>query len=258
MKKFDVQEKSRGVILFAFNTNEIDYVSIAKTSAQLIGHILNLPVTIITDNDITLSAVNIRPGTAKEWKNVDRYLAYELSPYDETLLIDSDYLMLDDSLLKLFDQPFDYRLMTKNCTPAGPWTEYMGTVGLKYQWATAILFRKTPKAEMLFNMVGRIQRNYTYYTKLYHARSSHFRNDYALTIADNILNGYDQTLDQGIPWPMMTLDAGIESIELKNNLLYIRESEKAYVIPRQNIHVIDKHYLLSDNFNIFVDAICQE
>ena len=93
---------------------------------------------------------------------------------------------------------------------------------------------------------------------LNYARSSHFRNDYAFTIADNILNGYDQTLDQGIPWPMMTLDAGIESIELKNNLLYIRESEKAYVIPRQNIHVIDKHYLLSDNFNIFVDAICQE
>ena len=27
-----------------------------------------------------------------EWNNIGRYSAYDLSPYDETLLIDSDYL----------------------------------------------------------------------------------------------------------------------------------------------------------------------
>ena len=32
----------------------------------------------------------------------------------------------------------------------------------------------------------------------------------------------------------------------------------AYVIPKQNIHIMDKEYLLSDNFNNFVKTICAE
>ena len=269
MKKFVVQEKSRGVLLFAFNTERTDYVKIAERSARLIHHTLNLPVTLITETNTVVENFdtvvyvdnvlkNYKVGEQGSWRNGDRFRAYELSPYDETLLIDSDYLMLDRNLLKLFDQQFDYRIMTHNDKPAGAWSLNMGMFGLPYQWATTVLFRKTPRAEMLFDLVGRVQRNYTYYMRLYHMREGNFRNDYAFTIASNILNGYDLGINQGVPWPMLTFADVINSITHKGSLLTIKERDRAYVIPQQNIHVMDKGYLLSDNFEQFVDTICKE
>ena len=254
MKKSVVQEKSRGVLLFAFNTEQIDYVKIAERSIKLIEHTLQLPITLITDKEVSNNLINYKPGQGTAWRNGDRYRAYELSPYDETLLIDSDYLMLDKNLLKLFEQDFDYRIMTNNYSQTGAWPDKMGHYGLPYQWATAILFRKTPKAKMLFDLVGRIQRNYNYYLNLYHIKYSSFRNDYAFTIADNIINGYKQS--QGIPWPMLTFTEVIESMSISNSLISLKEKQKAYLIPKQNIHIMDKQYLLSDNFAEFIGLVC--
>lgn len=268
MKKSVVQEKSRGVLLFAFNT-KLDYVEIARRSARLIQKTLGLPVALITDTpvdsvefdkvflvDNTLQ--NYKVGQPGAWRNGDRYRAYQLSPWDETLLIDSDYLMLDSNLLKLFEQDFDYRIMTHNQTPAGNWSTEIGTYGLPYQWATAILFRRSEKTRMLFDLVGRIQRNYNYYLKLYHGKNSSFRNDYAFTIANNILQGYELGMDQGIPWPMLTLNEALTSISVKDDLFTIKEKNKAYVISRQNLHIMDKEYLLSDNFATLVEELCAE
>jgi len=258
MTKSSVPAKSRGVLLFAFNTEQIDYVAIANRAAKIIYHSLQLPVTIISDQHIINDLKNIKPGKGTSWRNGDRYRAYELSPYDETLLIDSDYLMLDCNLLKLFEQDFDYRIMTYNHSQTGNWPDQMGPISLQYKWATAILFRKTNKTKMLFDLVGRIQHNYEYYLNLYHIRYNSFRNDYAFTIADNILNGYDQNTVRGIPWPMLTFTEVIKSMTYSNNLITVKEKDRAYVIPKQNIHIMDKEYLLSDNFNNFVKTICAE
>lgn len=269
MKKSDVLAKSRGVLLFAFNTEQTDYVKIAERSAQLVRHSLNLPVTLITETPVeseyfdTVIYVdnklkNYKVGQKGQWRNGDRFRAYELSPYDETILIDSDYLVLDQSLIKLFEQDFDYRIISYNNKPAQAWALKMGMFSHEYLWATAVLFRKTDKAKMLFDLVGRIQRNYLYYIRLYHMREGNFRNDYAFTIANNILNGYTLNFDQGIVTPMLTFADVTTSITTKGSMLVIKERQKAYVIPRQNIHVMDKGYLLSDNFGEFVDAVCAE
>lgn len=269
MKKLNVPEKSRGVLLFAFNTERTDYVKIAERAARLVHHTLRLPVTLITDNAvasqhfdnviyISNELKNYKVGETGGWRNGDRFRAYELSPYDETLLIDSDYLVLDVDLLKLFEQDFDYRIMSWNNKPAQLWTLKMGMYSHEYLWATAILFRKTPKAKMLFDLVGRVQRNYLYYMKLYHIREGNFRNDYAFTIANNILNGYDLNFDQGIVSPMLTFADITTSITTRGSMLVVKERERAYIIPRQNIHVMDKGYLLSDNFEEFVNTICAE
>ena len=136
--------KSRGVVLFAFNT-DVDYVTIADRASRLIQHTLNLPVTLITDLDskpqfnydsiirITNNADNFRTNLDNQhttWRNFGRYLAYELSPYEETILIDTDYLVLDDSLLRLFATDFDYKLMHHNRTDTGASYEMMGETSL--------------------------------------------------------------------------------------------------------------------------------
>jgi hypothetical protein len=245
--------KSKGVVLFAHNTPTVDYKKIADQASRLIKHNLNLPTTIITDTD---DMTNVRTGYAggTPWYNMGRYRAYDLSPYDETLLLDSDYLVLDDSLSKILDTVNDYALMTSTVGPTGP-IDVHGMLSIKPVWATIVAFKKTPKAKLLFDLVGRIQHNYGYYKRLYNLKSANFRNDYAFAIADNVINGY--TAGQGIPWTMLTIDKPIKKIEIKNNNLIVREDSQAHVISKQNIHIIDKNYLQSDDYIKFVDALCQ-
>lgn len=268
MKSSNVPAKSRGVVLFAFNTSTINYVKIAEQAARLIHQTLQLPVTLITDvkeptehfdQIVTVehTLTNFKNGDQTEWRNADRYNAYQLSPYDETLLLDSDYLQLDNSLLKLFDVDFDYKLQHNNHLVNDNSKFVMGDISLPYVWATVVAFRKTAKSQILFDLVGRIQRNYSYYRMLYNIVPRNFRNDYAFAIANSIINGYDLGIDQSIPWTMLSFDKPIEKIELKNNSLIVRQSNSACVIPQQNIHVMDKQYLLSENFNELVNTICQ-
>jgi len=194
-------------------------------------------------------------GEKKEWRNFGRYLAYDLSPYDETLLIDGDYLVLDNSLLKLFDTDFDYKLMHNSQTPAGPQYKMMGTqASLPYVWATVVLFKKTPKAKQYFDLIGRVQRNYRYYKTLFNGSGS-YRNDYAFAIADIILNGYSIDEYKGIPWTMTTIENKIDKLEAKGNFIVVRQDNHADVIAKQNLHIMDKTYLLSDSFKDFVEEI---
>ena len=192
------------------------------------------------------------------WRNGGRYHAYELSPYDETILLDSDYLQLDCGLLTVLDTTQDYRLIHNNSSPRSNMSGNMGTLSLDYIWATAITFKRTEKTKLLFELVGRIQRNYGYYQKLYQIVTRNFRNDYAFAIANNILSGYTTDKTNGVPWSMLTFDQPVDQIDILENKLIVREQDRAHIIPRQNIHIIDKDYLQSDRFSKFVDDICQE
>jgi hypothetical protein len=230
-----VPAKSKGVVLFAVNTATVDYVRIAEQAARLIKHTLNLPTTIITDTGVP-SLSNYRTGYAggTEWKNGGRYRAYELSPYDETILLDSDYLQLDTSLLTILETTVDYKLMHNNQSPQQSMSGNMGQLSLDYVWATAVTFKR----------------------KLYHLRERNFRNDYAFAIANNIINGYTTNTTQSIPFTMLTLDKLIKNIEITGEKMIIREENSAHVIAKQNIHVMDKDYLLSTDFDRLVDTVC--
>ena len=264
-----MQDVSKGVLLFAFNTSQVDYVRIADQAARLIHRTLNLPVTLVTDQPADAKNIdqmvivennvqNVRKGYANltQWRNGNRYQAYTLSPYDETILLDSDYLMLDQSLLKLFDACTDYQIMHTNRYLTRPSQTKIDITCIDQVWATAVIFKRTIKTQLLFSLVGRIQRNYDYYRKLYNIRATNFRNDFAFALANNIVNGYTPT--NMIPWTMITAENPISSIERKNNALIIREAERAHVVPYQNLHIIDKDYLTSPQFELFVDSVCQD
>lgn len=270
MTNLNASVKSKGVVLFAFNTDTVDYVKIADRAAQLVHHTLGLPVTLVTDHGAITEHVdktvivennlrNFRIGYANgtAWRNGNRYQAYELSPYDETILIDSDYLMLDGTLLTMLETTQDYRLIHNNQTLDRYMTNSMGVTSLDYVWATAITFKRTQKSKLLFELVGRIQRNYEYYRALYNIQHRNFRNDYAFAIAHNILSGYTLDKDQGMPFNLLTIENVVHSIEPRTNGVVLRQSERAHVLPYQNLHIIDKDYLLSDNYGKFVDTLCQ-
>ena len=259
---------SRGIVVFAFNTETVDYVQIADCTSQLASHYLNLPVTLITDhaadpkfrydNIITIDPQgdNFRDGNI-QWRNFGRHYAYTLSPYQDTILLDCDYVVLDSSLTRLFDTEFDYKLMHHNTNYMGAVYERMGETSLPFIWATVVLFRKSKKAELLFDLVGKIERNYDYYRALYNIREGNYRNDYAFAIANTILNGYNSNESQGIPWPMFTIDERIDQLLYDDNFLYIKHDDDARVVARQNTHIMDKQYLQSPNFEQLVEALIE-
>jgi hypothetical protein len=251
--------KSRGIVAFAVNTESTDYVSIANLTVPLAARILNLPYTIITEDSVAQYARystrhDVDTGLFVEWKNVGRNSAYELSPYDETLVIDVDYLVQDQSLLQMFDLPWDYRLMRQarslNNTHM---PDTMGEHSLPYVWATVFAFRRTPKSQMFFDLVTRIQENYLYYKELFNITNRTYRNDYAFAMADIIINGFRLGNDS-IPGPMINVTQTIESITAQGSRLIIKDKERAYVTPKMNLHIMSKRYLQSDNFREFVNG----
>ena len=268
MKNSVSSEKSKGIVVFAVNTDTVDYVGIADQTSRLAQKNLGLPITLITDGSaqpkfkydnivrIAAQGDNWRDGGV-QWRNFGRHYAYELSPYDETILVDTDYLILDNSLDTLFDTDFDYKLMHHNTNYAGAVYEQMGETSLPYIWATVILFRKTVKSQMLFELVAKIQRNYRYYRALYNIREGNYRNDYAFAIANNIVNGYTLNETQGIPWSMLTIEDRIERTVLTSTQLRVYHRDRAVVLPHQNIHVIDKEYLQSADFEQLVETVCE-
>jgi len=271
MKNSKQNVESRGVVLFAFNTDTVDYVTIADNCAKLIAKNLKLPITLITDSTATpqfsydrviavdYHGVNQRTDVVTrkqvQWKNFGRYTVYEHSPYDHTLMLDTDYLVLDDSLLKLFDQDYDYKIMGHSDDFDKSMTSRMGNVSLPYLWATVVLFRKTPRSECFFSLIGKIQRNWGYYRSLFNVDGSQYRNDFAFAMADIILNGYSLHKPNTIPWNMLTVAGEVTKLELNDNSIVVRTPAKAYMVPKHNIHIMHKQYLMSDHYQKFVEEM---
>ena len=271
MQNLEKLEKSKGVLLFAFNNSNTDYIAIAQQAVTLIKRNLKLPVTLVTgltetvdfavdnllriDNKSKNYRISTDTGRIIKWTNSDRYRAYELSPYDETILLDTDYLVLDDSLLKFFDTEWDYLIPNKNFNVGtGLTVNTMTRFGIDFLWATVVFFRKTVAAQDLFNMVGRIQRNYSYYQKLFNIAPANFRNDYAFAMANIILNGYNFAPATILPVTLTTIVEPVTSIQRQGNLLAVKTASSAYVLPVGNLHVMSKSYLASAAFGEFVDA----
>ncbi len=272
MKNLNESVKSKGVVLFAFNTDQIDYVSIADANAKLITKNLQLPITLITDKNtvpdfnydtvvrIENNKKNFRTINQEnqQWRNHGRSLAYDLSPYDCTVLLDSDYLMVDKSLLKLLDQTFDYRLQhTSYSTEGILYNRMSNNFSVPFVWATCVIFNKTTKSQQFFELIKRIERNYNYYKALFNAQGT-YRNDYVFAMADIILNGYVLNQNISIPMKIFTVENDIDAIEINNNFFVIRQNSSATVTPIQNLHIMDKKYLQSDNFKMLIERLCNE
>jgi hypothetical protein len=128
---------SRGIFLLAQNTNEENYVKQACFCAFSIKQTNpELSVTLATndfvptkyekyfDNIISIPGEDL--AVSEDWKVSNRVKIYDLTPYDETIVLDTDMLVLSDisnwwELLKDYDlyftsQPKTYRgeVLTSN------------------------------------------------------------------------------------------------------------------------------------------------
>lgn len=203
-----------GVLLFAHNNEHIDYVELAAWSAARIHRHLKLPVCLVTDSATTDTVfdhvVQVDEPESGEryfedlaqnvaWKNANRSCAFELSPYDTTLVLDVDYVVASADLLTVFDSSQDFLAPSRAYDVTGVNTfedlNSFGKFRMPMVWATIMFFRKTPTAQLLFDTVKMIKNNWTHYTQLYQMGRTVFRNDFAFAIAANLMHGQTAT------WP---------------------------------------------------------
>ena len=99
---------SKGYLIFAHNTKDIDYVEQAYALALSIKHSQTqvTSVSIVTNNNVSKKYQkvfdNIIPipwsddVTVTRFAGEHRWKLFHVSPYDETMVLDSDMLVLED------------------------------------------------------------------------------------------------------------------------------------------------------------------
>lgn len=254
-----------GVLLFAYNNESIKYTELAKLCALLVRKHLKIGVTLVTDTPIEgpfddviiVEAGNSGKRTFRNpngeseeltWHNKTRPLAYELSPYKKTLLLDVDYLMFNNSLQWLFDSKQElichnnvFDITDKNSFIDDKLLHWSSIPML---WATVLYFTRNDTAGEFFKLVNLIQDNYQYYYNLYNFKSGPYRNDYAISIAYNLLSIENYFHD-----PLFTLPSQYTISEVREDGTIIYEfdgrnkTEVSY-INNTNLHVMNKHSIL--------------
>jgi hypothetical protein len=218
---------NRGVLLFAFNNGVIDYYKMAVLTAIRVNKFLKLPVSVVTDiksvtsdyvfDNIIYTNADASNYRAKDiWINKGRYQAFDMTPYDETILLDTDYLINSDKLLKLFELQSDF-VCHKDVRFAfeKESIESFGKYSPPLLWATVIRFNKTERVNTIFNLMQMVQKNYEHYSQVYDFQPAIFRNDYALSIALHIVNGHVENEEDYIPWKLF--HCGKKDIIFKND-----------------------------------------
>jgi len=206
---------SKGVLLFAFNNESINYIKQAIFCANRIKKYLDLPVSLVTDVDTSElkehfdTVINLNQKTFKNtktyrdgslgkrvlsFKNSGRELSYDLTPYEQTIVMDTDYIIANDKLLNCFDHQKDL-LLYNDATHLGihdNTSEFkrISDTSIPFYWATVIYFKKNEINEIFFNLIKHIKDNYMHYRGVYQFKNTVYRNDFSFSIAVHILSGY--------------------------------------------------------------------
>ena len=248
-----------GVLLFAiqedvvnFSKPKVDYLKLAEHCASQISEHMSLPVSLVTNTSFTSKKfdkvinVNLHSRQTKKiagqqiiWLNFDRCKCWDLTPYKNTLVMDTDFIIKNNSLSSVFDSGKDL-LINKTYTDVNgrkdKTVERLAEHGIDMYWATVFYFKKNSKTKIFFNLVEHIQNNWTYYRMLYSIGNRKFRNDFAFSIAIHMLNGYTTS-----DWPCPLPDPLISSFD--NDTVFDLDIVQGDFLTRTrgfNTHIMNK------------------
>lgn len=270
---------SQGCLIFSHN-GEIDYGSQAVLAAKLAHKHLGIPISLISDADTvqsikskfsTLPFDNIievpKPnlinkrrldGKLVSFINSNRNSAWELTPYDRTLLIDSDFLIFSNTLEKYWNSSNDF-LITPGMldlqeNKIAPKEYEVSPYSINMLWATNIMFSKTPETKLLFELVEYIKKEYQYFSSLYEFDPRQYRNDYAFSIACHIFSAHGLDGWHGeLPVPLLFKDSD-EIINIKEDgqvTFLCKDFTKLdnYLLAKtksQDVHIMNKKTILDN------------
>lgn len=289
---------SRGIVIFAYNST-FDYVRIANVCAALTKKYMYydpneldddkcfkpmLPVTLITDefgamladrrfidniiihtssetNTRTIRTTHDIATKTIDWKNLTRADVYELTPYDQTLLLDCDYMMFNNNLIELFSTDLEFTCYSEAFDVTGMDTlrndDRLNQYSIPMLWATAIYFRKSAFSKSVFDMMHLVKDNYSYYAKVYGFKPTPFRNDFALSIAYHAMSGYG--IGELLPYKLPTLTPMTDVVDFRpdGSLLYQYKNKDRHICTGRtwdtDIHIMNKEIFTPEMMENIID-----
>lgn len=273
----------KGILIYAHNNRSVDYALLAVISGGLAKKHLNVPASLVTDastvewmreSKILETATQVfeniivvnRPITNNTRKlsdgltsdlvpfiNSNRSSVWDLTPYDRTLLIDSDYLTFSNSLGEYWDVEEDVLIGESmndlnEVSRAGYHDVYVSDVGVKLYWATTVMFTKNAASKRFFDTVAYVKDNYKTYGDIFRFDTRQFRNDIAFSIAKHILSGFEESSDINLPPVLTALDTDILQEVSNNKLTFlvskINNQYCAAATTGIDVHVMNKQSIV--------------
>jgi len=281
-------KEKQGVCFFVYNNNQLDYVDLLMLAARYVKEYLKLPVCMITDNGtynwmlesqsesdidtyidyikITNDQFKDNPRTHRDspwseftaqFQNSNKHKIWEYSPFEQTLLMDTDYIVKNDFLLQSFNNPgvsmYNNAVSTRNDPPHRN-EVLLYPSGIKMWWSTVVYFDRSEFSKMFFDLWDHVADNYEFYQFLYNFPGGLFRTDYCVSIAVHILNGMEEstTIDNFDNMPMHYISQDDDIIDINDKQDWIclgcdqKEKWKNILIKHSNLdlHVMNKRALL--------------
>jgi hypothetical protein len=217
---------TQGFMMFAYNNEQLDYTQLALVAAYAVKkHMPDYPVVLVTNqqslehcknthghlmmaaafDDIVLTNPEYERNMRlhydgayhsfnAQFTNTNKHDIYNLSPFDETILIDTDYLCGNNNLSKLFGGQHDVAMFrdARNLRCEEPFTteRWLHYAGIRMWWSTVVYWRKSEEAEHFFNIWSAVKKNWEYYRFLYKFPGTLYRTDYSASIAAHMCDGW--------------------------------------------------------------------
>jgi len=251
----------KGALIFAHNTREIDYAKMAIVSGGLAKKHLQVPVTLVTDmstqnwmkesgtfekaQDVFEQIILVdRPesgvmrthsdGKEKvvtQWNNINRPSAWQVTPYERTLLLDCDYFTLSDNLNSYWDVDSDLLIAEKyndiySKSRTGYLDNFVSPESVELLWATTVMFTKNEYTKMFFDLVEYVRQNYSTFADLFRYDPRMYRNDISFSVAYHILNGFEKTPNHYLP--------GVLSVPNKDLLYDVKDEKLVFLVSPQH------------------------
>lgn len=279
---------SNGILLFAHNNHEIDYGKLAILCGKLANKFLNVPVSLVTDHG-TFKWIEKNSSQSMldffekiiitdDDKVIDQYRryydgsltykkarflnnfrssVYVLTPYENTLVIDTDLLIMNNNLSSIWDSEYDFMInrYSHDLSRDRNLTDFdrISDKSIDFYWATAFFFRKNQKNKIFFDLCNHIIENYDYYKFMYNIPSDLIRNDYVFSIAVHILNGFsNENKPETLPMQIYhCLDRDeLYDVKADSSLIFLIEKKNymgEYTLVKTkdlNVHIMNKFSIL--------------
>jgi len=284
----------KGVVIFAHNSRQIDYALMSVIAGGLAKKNLNVPVTLITDEStvewMKISKIHNKAkkifeniievkkpvtnnqrllidtysSTMVPFVNANRATVWDVTPYERTLLIDSDFLIMSNSLSEYWEADSKFMISSSindvRGDRMGVLDKAVSDTGIPLSWATTVMFTKDKETKVIFDLVEHIRDNYGHYADLYNFNPAIFRNDIAFSLAAHIVNGFEYNSHNHLP-PVLTAigrdlihDVDDNKLTLLINDEFTEDAVVATVIKDKDIHVMNKQSIVR-NANKFMSLL---
>lgn len=281
-----MSEAERGICMFAYNNNQLDYVKYAHIAAHYVKeNMSNNSTCLITDtgtydwlkatvnpkfhdkcfDTVIVHDIEHKPNPRKHYDspwsefnapflNRNKDDIFSMSPFEKTLLIDTDYIIQNNFYDYIFDTdiPVSMHRTARYLEHQLPYLneQSLNEAGIHHWWSTVVYFDKSAESKVFFDLWEHIKDNWDYYHLLYQFPQGLFRTDFCVSIAAHILNGFnaDSYIHDFLSTPLLNMDQKDDVAEIKalNDWIFLshnrREPWKNILVREQNenLHVMNK------------------